>query len=78
MAEEVVILPALSLALAVKVWEALVKVDVSKLAETLAEEDEAKTVPSINNVVEKIPEFTCPATTGSEADAATVIVPDKV
>jgi hypothetical protein len=71
-------LPALSLAMAVRLWLELVKVVVSKGLLTEAEVEVAKILPSINRVTKDSPEVTWPATVGSEAEAEKVRVPDTV
>ena len=77
-AEDVALLPALSLAVAVKVCVLLVSVVVSRFAVRVPAELLAKTTPSISRLSEKSPDVTCPPITGSEAMDDTDIVPENV
>ena len=76
--ERVELFPALSWAWAVKVWEALVRVVVSRVLLMFPEEEVAKTEPSTDKVKSLSPEVTWPVTVGSEAVAEKVIVPETV
>ena len=71
-------LPALSLAVMVKEWEALVKVVVSKDLESVPVVELAITVLSTAKETKDKPEVTWPTTVGSEAWAVTVRVPETV
>ena len=74
-AEVVKLFPALSSAVAVKVWLPLVRVVVSRGWDRVAVEEVAKTEPSIDRLKDFRPEVTWPATVGSFAAAEAVMVP---
>jgi hypothetical protein len=61
---------------AVRVWEALVSVVVSRGVEMVPDVEVAKTLPSTERVTNLRPEVTWPVTVGSLAVALKVIVPD--
>jgi hypothetical protein len=76
--DTVELFPALSMAVAVRVWEALVRVVVSKGTLILPDVEVANTLPSTKRVTNLSPEVTCPVTLGSLAVAEKVMVPLSV